>query len=82
VDDLLSHPGGGGLVGDADVDEFSAVVAKYHKAEEQAKGERRYDEEVDGRDIVTVRGQERPPGRDGRREARRMYLATVRAATS
>ena len=37
VDDLLSRPGGGGLVGDADVEEFSAVVAEYDKAEEQAK---------------------------------------------
>jgi hypothetical protein len=27
VDDLLSRPGGGGLVGDADVDEFSAAAA-------------------------------------------------------
>ena len=36
VDELLSRPGGGGLVGDAD-DEFSAVVAEYHEAEEQAK---------------------------------------------
>jgi hypothetical protein len=41
VDDLLSRPGGGGLVGDADVDEFSAVVTEYHKAEEQAKGQGR-----------------------------------------
>jgi hypothetical protein len=37
VDDLLSRPGCRGLVGDADVDEFSAVVAEYHTAEEQAK---------------------------------------------
>jgi hypothetical protein len=51
VDDLLSRPGGGGLVGDADVDEFSAVVAEYHEAEEEAKGQGRYDEEVDGRDV-------------------------------
>jgi hypothetical protein len=42
VDDLLSRPGGGGLVGDADVGEFSAVVAEYHKAEEQAKRQGRY----------------------------------------
>jgi Serine dehydrogenase proteinase len=31
VDDLLSGPGGGGLVGDADVEEFSAVVAEHHE---------------------------------------------------
>jgi hypothetical protein len=65
VDDLLSRPGGGGLVGDADVKEFAAVVAEYHEAEEQAKGQGRYDEEVDGRDVVTVSSQEGPPGSDG-----------------
>jgi hypothetical protein len=37
VDDLLSRAGGGGLVSDADVEEFSAVVAEYHEAEEEAK---------------------------------------------
>jgi hypothetical protein len=63
VDDLLGRPGGGGLVGDADVDEFSAVVAEYHEAEEEAKGQGRYDEEVDGCDVVTVSSQEGPPGR-------------------
>ena len=63
VDDLLSRPGGGGLVGDADVEEFSAVVAEYHEAEEEAKRQGRYDEEVDGRDVVTVSSQEGPPGR-------------------
>jgi hypothetical protein len=63
VDDLLSRPRGGGLVGDADVDEFSAVVAENHEAEEQAKGQGRYDEEVDGRDVVTVSSQKGPPRR-------------------
>src|SRR4029453_863205 len=63
VDDLLSRPGGGRLVGDADVDEFSAVVTEYHKAKEQAKGQGRYDEEVDSRDVVTVNGQEGAPRR-------------------
>jgi hypothetical protein len=63
VDDLLSRPGGGGLVGDAEVEEFSAVVAEYHEGEEQAKGQGRYDEEVDGRDVVTVSSQEGAPGR-------------------
>src|SRR4029453_18276929 len=63
VDDLLSRPHGRGLVGDADVKEFAAVVAEYHEAEEQAKGQGRYDEEVDGRDVVTVSSQEGPPRR-------------------
>jgi len=63
VDDLLSRPRGGGLVGDADVEEFSAVVAEYHEAEERAKRQGRYDEEVDGRDVVTVSSQKGSPRR-------------------
>jgi hypothetical protein len=34
VNDLLGRPRGGGLVSDADVEEFSAVVAEDHEAEE------------------------------------------------
>jgi hypothetical protein len=45
------------------VDEFSAVVAEYHEAEEQAKRQGRYDEEVDGSDVVAVSSQKGPPGR-------------------
>jgi hypothetical protein len=63
VDDLLGGPGGRGVVGDADVDEFSAIVTEYHKAKEQAKGQGWHDDEVDGRDIVTVGSEEAPPGR-------------------
>ena len=59
----MGGPRGRGLVGDTDVDEFSAVVAEYHEAEERAKGQGRHDEEVDGRDVVTVSSQEGPPGR-------------------
>ena len=70
------------MVGDVDMDEFSTVVSKYHEAEEQAKGESRDDEEVDGDNLVTVRSQEGAPRRDGRGEGRRMYLATVSSATS
>jgi hypothetical protein len=81
VDDLLSRPGGGGLVGDADVEEFSAIVTEYHEAEEQAKGQGRYDEEVDGRDVVTVGSQEGPPRRRRVTGGTALYLATVRAAT-
>jgi hypothetical protein len=43
VDELLSRPGGGGLIGDADVEEFAAVVAEYDEAEEEAKGQGRYE---------------------------------------
>jgi carboxymethylenebutenolidase len=63
VGDLLSRPRGSGLVGDADVEEFSAVVVEDHEAEEQAKRQGRYDEEVDGRDVVTVSSQKGSPRR-------------------
>ncbi len=63
VDDLSSRPRGGGLVGDADVEEFSSIVAEYHESEEQAKRQGRYDEEVDGRDVVTVSSQKDSPRR-------------------
>jgi hypothetical protein len=82
VDDLLGRPRGGGLVSDADVEEFSAVVAEDHEGEEQAKRQGGYDEEVDGRDVVTVSSQKGSHVGDGGPEDRRMYLATVRAATS
>ncbi len=64
------------------VDEFSAVVAEYHKAEEQAKGQSRYDKEVDGHDVVTVSSQEGSPGRRRVTGGAAHVLATVRAATS
>jgi hypothetical protein len=35
-DQLVGGPGGGGVVGDVDMDEFSTVVSKNHKPEEQA----------------------------------------------
>jgi hypothetical protein len=63
VDDLLSRPGGGGLVGDADVEEFAAVVAKDYEAEEEAKGQGRYYEEVNGGDVLTVSRQKGSPRR-------------------
>ena len=65
VDDLLSRPRGGGVVSDADVEEFSAVVAKDHEAEEQAKRQGRHDEEVNGRDLVAVSSQKGSPRRRG-----------------
>jgi hypothetical protein len=63
VDDLLGSPRGGGVVSDAKVEKFSAVVAQDHEAEEQAEREGRYDEEVDGRDLVTVSRQKGSPRR-------------------
>jgi len=70
LDKLLSGPGGGGVVGDVDVDEFSTVVAKDQESEEQVEGEGRDDEEVDGDNLVDKRPKEGAPRRGGsRREA-------------
>ena len=63
VGDLLGGPRGRGLVGDTDVDEFSTVVAEHHEAEEWAKREGRYDEEINGRDLAPVSSQRGAPRR-------------------
>src|SRR5437879_7670301 len=66
----LSGPGGGGVVGDVDVDEFSTVVAKDQESEEQVEGEGRDDEEVDRDNVAYVRLKEGAPRRGWpRREA-------------
>src|SRR5262245_64486696 len=63
VDELLGGPRGGGLVSDAEVDKFSAVVTEDHEAKEQPEGEGRDDEEVDRGDLVTMRRQKGAPRR-------------------
>src|SRR5438309_9090632 len=65
LDKLLSGPGGGGVVGDVDVDEFSTVVAKDQESEEQVEGEGRDDEEVDGDNLADKRPKEGAPRRGG-----------------
>ena len=52
-----------GMVGDVEVDEFTTLVTKDHEREQQAEGEGRDDEEVDGDDVSGMCGQERAPGR-------------------
>jgi len=49
------------VIGDTDVDEFPAVVAENDEAEEQAEGQRRDDEEIDGGDVFQVGLQEAAP---------------------
>jgi len=48
LDKLEGGPGGGGVVGDVDMDEFSTVVSKDQESEEQVEGQGRNDEEIDG----------------------------------
>jgi len=47
-DQLVSCPGGAGVVGGVDMDEFPTVVSKDQEPEEQLEGEGGDDEEVDG----------------------------------
>src|SRR4030095_3069769 len=61
LDKLVSGPGGGGVVGGVDMDEFSTVVSKDQESEEQLEGEGGHDEEVDGGDLMEMRLQERAP---------------------
>ena len=71
LDQLVGGPGGGGVVGDVDMGEFSTVVSKDQESEEQAEGEGRDDKEVDGDNVMEMRLQERAPrrGRPRRRAA-------------
>ena len=54
LDQLVSGPSGGGVVGNVDVDEFATVVSKNQEAEEQVEGEGRDDEEVDGDNLADM----------------------------
>src|SRR5262245_17055049 len=63
LDKLVSGPGGGGVVGGVDMDEFSPVVSKDQESEEQLEGEGGHDEEVDSDDLADVCLQEGPPRR-------------------
>jgi hypothetical protein len=63
VDQLVGGPGGGGVVGDVDMDEFSTVVSKDQEPEEQKEGERGDNEEVDGDNVANMRLEEDTPRR-------------------
>jgi hypothetical protein len=61
LDQLVGSSDGGGVVGDVDMDEFSTVVSKDQEPEEQAEGERRYNEEVDRDNVMDMRLEEGAP---------------------
>src|SRR5262245_25362419 len=82
LDDLVSRPKGSGVVGDVEVDEFTAVVAEDDEDEEQAKGEGGDHEEVDRDDSRRCAARRTRHEGEGRGNARCMYLATVSSATS
>ena len=69
------------MIGEVEVEEFAAVVAKDDEDEEQAEGEGRDQEEVDSDDLSGMRGRKARHVGEGRGDVRRMYLATVSSAT-
>ena len=70
------------MVGDVEVNEFTAVMAKDHERAQQAEGEGRDPEEVDSDELSGVRGEEARHVGDGRGDRRGMSLAMVSSATS
>jgi hypothetical protein len=48
LDDLPGDPDGRGVVRDAEMDEFAAVVAEHDENEQKAEGQGRHKEEVHG----------------------------------
>src|SRR5215470_3590257 len=54
LDQLASSPGGGRVVGDVDMHEFSAVVSEKQEPEEQLEGEGGHNEEVDSDNLADV----------------------------
>src|SRR5215475_8154376 len=61
LDKLVGGPGGRGLVGGVDMDEFSPVVSKDQESEEQLEGEGGHDENVDSDNLADVCLQEIGP---------------------
>jgi hypothetical protein len=65
VHELLSRPGGGGMLGDVEVDDPPAVVSEHHEDEEDAEASGRHGEEVDRDQVLDMVSEERPPGLRG-----------------
>jgi hypothetical protein len=62
VDDLLSSPVGGGMLGDVEVYDPSAMVSEHDKNEEHAQACSGNGEEVEGDEVSHMVVEERPPG--------------------
>ena len=68
VHDLLGGPGGGGMLGDVEVDDAPAMVGEHDEDEEHAQARGGHGEEIDGDQVPDMVGEERAPGL-GRRGA-------------
>jgi hypothetical protein len=65
VDELLGRPGGGGMLGDVEVDDAAAVVSEHNENEEDAEASSRYGKEVERDQVADVVGEKRPPSLRG-----------------
>jgi hypothetical protein len=65
VHELLSRPGGGGMLSDVEVDDAPAVVSEHDEDEENAAASGGHGEEVDRDQVADVVGKECPPGLRG-----------------
>jgi hypothetical protein len=63
--DLLGGPGGGGMLGDVEVEDAPPVVGEHDKDEEDAPPSGWHGGEIDRDQVADVVGEERPPGLDG-----------------
>ena len=61
VHDLLGRPGGGGMLGDIEVEDAPAVVGEHDEDEQNAQARGGNSEEIDGDEVPDVIGQERAP---------------------
>ena len=62
MDDLLSRPGGGGMLGDIEVEHAATMVGEDDQDEEDAQASGRNGEEVDRDEVADMVGEERSPG--------------------
>jgi hypothetical protein len=60
--DLLGRPGGGGVLGDVEVDDAPAMVGEHDEDEEDAQARGGHHEEIEGDQVPEMVGEERPPG--------------------
>jgi hypothetical protein len=65
VHDLLSGPGGGGMLGHIEVDDAPAVVSEHDEDDEDAQASGRHGEEIGRDQVADVVGEERPLGLRG-----------------
>jgi hypothetical protein len=61
VHDLLGRPGGGGMLGDIEVEDAPPVVGEHDEDEQDAQARGGDGEEIDGDEVADVIGQERTP---------------------